>query len=288
MPGVARARGARRGARGRGPSGCRVSSGCVGGRTLTAAGLRGTQYLVTSARSSPSSAAPRPRVIAVLGMHRSGTSWLAGSLEEMGVELGEVSTADPHNRRGNRESKELMVLHDSVLGDNDGSWKRPPRRREWYAERRAALSDYVARMDAAHALWGFKDPRALLLLTEWRRRVPHLEHVGIYRHPLAVHRSLESRNPRFDRARAVKLWVAYNEALVAECARAPFPLLRFDVPPRELDAQLAAAARALGLAAREAAFFDYSLVHHEPDADAAVPWRCRRLWKALEEHRLRP
>lgn len=231
--------------------------------------------------------AARPRVIAVLGMHRSGTSWLAGSLQEMGVELGEVSTADPHNRKGNRESKELMVLHDTVLGDNDGSWKKPPKRREWSEERRAAMADYITRMDAEHALWGFKDPRALLLWDEWLRQIPHVERVGIYRHPLAVHRSLESRNPRFDKGRSVKLWAAYNEALVAELERAPFPLLRFDVAPRDLDAQLRAAAAALGLPAQDAAFFDDSLVHQD-EAEASVPWACRKLWTALEAHRLRP
>lgn len=220
-------------------------------------------------------------------MHRSGTSWLAGSLQEMGVELGEVSEADPHNLKGNRESKELMALHDAVLGDNDGSWKKPPKRRVWSEERCAALADYVRRMDADHALWGFKDPRALLLFDEWRRRVPHLERVGIYRHPLAVHRSLHARNERFDQKRSIKLWAAYNEALVAELERAPFPLLRFDVAPRELDAQLRAAARALELPATEAGFFDDALVHQD-EADAAVPWACRALWKALEAHRLRP
>ena len=89
-----------------------------------------------------SEAAPS-RVLAVLGMHRSGTSWLAGSLEEMGVALGEVSTADPHNRKGNRESPELMALHDGVLRGNDGSWKRPPRRRVWTAEQSRALAEYV-------------------------------------------------------------------------------------------------------------------------------------------------
>jgi hypothetical protein len=220
-------------------------------------------------------------------MHRSGTSWLAGSLQEMGVELGEVSEADPHNLKGNRESKELMALHDAVLGDNDGSWKKPPKRRDWSAERRAVLAGYIGRMNATHELWGFKDPRALLLFDEWRSQVPHIERIGIYRHPLAVHRSLHSRNERFDQGRSVKLWAAYNEALVAELERAPFPLLRFDVAPAELDAQLRAAAAALELPASEAGFFDDSLVHQD-EAEAALPWRCKKLWKALEAHRLRP
>jgi hypothetical protein len=227
------------------------------------------------------------RVVAILGMHRSGTSWLAGSLEEMGVALGEVSTADPHNQKGNRESPELMALHDRVLRRNDGSWKRPPKQRGWSPEESAELVAYVERMDAAYPLWGFKDPRALLLIHEWMLRVPHMERVGIYRHPLAVHRSLNARNPRFHRARSVKLWAAYNAALVAEHQRSPFPVLRFDVAPADVNAQLRAVAAGLSLPASEASFFDDSLVHQNED-EPKIPWRCRKQWAYLEGVRLRP
>ncbi len=233
-------------------------------------------------------AAP-PRVLAVLGMHRSGTSWLAGSLESLGVELGEVSTSDPHNRRGNRESPELMALHDAVLRANDGSWKRPPRRAVWDASQSAALAAHVARMDAAYALWGFKDPRALLLLDEWLRQVPRLERVGIYRHPRAVHRSLAARDARFTPRRAVRLWRAYVERLVAEHRRAPFPILAFDVGPDELDAQLRAVAGLLHLPVAEGAtFYDPELVHQAGAARESVPWSCRRLMAYLDAERLRP
>jgi len=42
--------------------------------------------------------------VAILGMHRSGTSCLAGSLQELGLYLGEVYDQNPHNPRGNREN----------------------------------------------------------------------------------------------------------------------------------------------------------------------------------------
>src|SRR5439155_26061425 len=107
---------------------------------------------VTSARS-----AHVTRVVAILGMHRSGTSWLTGSLEEAGLYLGDVRTESKHNPKGNRESEVLQNLHESVLEDNGGSWRKPKWPNVWSDERRAELKRYIAQVD--HKLWGFKDPR---------------------------------------------------------------------------------------------------------------------------------
>lgn len=231
---------------------------------------------------------PPPRRHAVLGMHRSGTSWLAGSLQEQGLELGEVSTGDPHNAKGNRESKALMALHDAVLAESGGSWKNPPARAAWSDARRAELAAFVASMDRDYAQWGFKDPRALLLWDEWLRVAPGVARVGIYRHPGAVHRSLAARGGRFDADRSARLWAAYNDRLVAEHRRSPFPLLRFDGPRDDLFAGLDRVARDWGLphADRPCTFFDEALVHAGAEA-AAVPRACRALWDELESRRLR-
>ena len=58
------------------------------------------------------------RVIAILGMHRSGTSCLTGSLQEAGLELGEHHTWNPYNRKGNRENQDFVDLHDAILAAN--------------------------------------------------------------------------------------------------------------------------------------------------------------------------
>ena len=64
--------------------------------------------------------------ILILGMHRSGTSCLAGSLQEAGLYLGEVNTTAPHNAKGNRESRTIVALHDGLLQANGGAWDAPP------------------------------------------------------------------------------------------------------------------------------------------------------------------
>lgn len=218
-------------------------------------------------------------------MHRSGTSWLAGSLQELGLEMGEVSTKDPHNAKGNRESPVLMEIHEGVLKDSEGSWKRPPKTARWSEARRAALAAHIADMDARFkGGWGFKDPRALLVLDEWLRQAPRLARVGIFRHPHAVHGSLSARSDRFDESRSFDLWCAYNERLVAEHRREPFPLLQFDVSADELFHGLAHVAEHLELpqAQRGSAFFDPSLVHNDAAGAEPVPRRCRELWAYLE------
>ena len=222
-------------------------------------------------------------------MHRSGTSWLAGSLQEKGLELGEVSTREAHNPKGNRESAVVMALHDAVLADNGGSWKRPSWPNRWSEPRRAELAAFIAEMNRDYPLWGFKDPRALLALDEWLRQVPDLVRVAIYRHPLAVHRSLASRSDRFDEKRSLGLWTAYNTRLVEELRRSPCALLRFDVPTPELLAGLDRVARDLRLPLADApsTFFERDLVHSHAGDPEPVPRSCRALWDELESRRLR-
>ena len=60
------------------------------------------------------------RLIAVLGMHRSGTSYLAGSLQEAGLILGDCHTWNKHNEKGNRENQKFVDLHDAILEANVG------------------------------------------------------------------------------------------------------------------------------------------------------------------------
>src|SRR5690349_2140036 len=74
------------------------------------------------------------RVICVLGMHRSGTSCLAGSLEQQGLFLGDVNTSAPWNKRGNRERFDVMNLQEDVLKGSGGSWEQPPSAVEWSPE----------------------------------------------------------------------------------------------------------------------------------------------------------
>jgi hypothetical protein len=185
------------------------------------------------------------RVVCVLGMHRSGTSCLAGSLEQQGLFLGDVNTAAPWNKRGNRESFEMMDLQAAILEASGGSWDRPPDAVEWRPEHFAQARQILAR-HAGWPLWGFKDPRTLLTLEGWRALVPDLALVAIFRHPLGVAQSLERRN-NFDVESALTLWKTYNERLVELHEGAPFPLVSFDEEGDVLQHKLRKAGELIGL-----------------------------------------
>ena len=214
-------------------------------------------------------------------MHRSGTSWLTGSLQESGLELGEVNTAARHNLKGNRENVFLQELHEAVLRDNGGSWRTPTWPNTWSRKRRRQLSRHIASMSRQHSMWGFKDPRALMLLDEWHDHVGDLIRVGVYRHPAAVFRSLHARHDDFTEDEALALWRTYNERLLEEHRRAPFTVLRFDVDPPTLRSQLDAVIEELGLpGARQDGFFDEQLVHNRAADD--VPAAVGDVWQQLE------
>lgn len=201
-------------------------------------------------------------------MHRSGTSSLAGSLEEAGLHLGEVVTRADHNPKGNRESLAIRDLNDRLLEHNDGAWDQPPASIIWDDDFRTQRATVIA-AHAADWRWGFKDPRTLLTLAFWQEALPDLALVGTFRHPLAVAASLERRN-QIPTETGLALWTAYNDRLLAAHERAPFPVLSFDLPADEYHAGVTAMAAALDLPGQPG-FFTEELRHHGPIDDAALP-----------------
>ncbi|MDH3707402.1 MAG: sulfotransferase family protein [Acidimicrobiia bacterium] len=222
------------------------------------------------------------RVIAVLGMHRSGTSCLTGSLQRAGLVLGRHHTWNRHNPKGNRENQDVVELHEDVLAANDGAWDRPPDTVVWHEEHldraRALLAEH-----AHNPNWGFKDPRALLVLDGWNQLVD-LDYVGIFRHPVSVVESLAGRGG-FPRDRALELWLAYNERMLAVHDRAPFPVLSFDVDPDEFHAAVNAAVAELGLNPVSDAdrFFADELRSNTKYREAEVPAEARDTYQRLRD-----
>lgn len=223
------------------------------------------------------------RVLAIVGMHRSGTSCLTGLVEEAGLHLGKVSKWNPHNRRGNQEHAAIVALNDEVLAANGASWDAPPEGLcHWTAEQEARRDALVA-SHIGRQPWAFKDPRTLLTMEGWLAGIPDLAMLGTFRHPLAVARSLVARQGG-DLEAWLDLWCHYNRRLLGLYRRQPFPLVCFDRSQELYLGQVRHALRHCGLPMpTTGVFFDASLRRQAAsDARDPLPEACRDLYQALE------
>jgi hypothetical protein len=240
---------------------------------------------------------PRPkRILCILGMHRSGTSCLTGSLQQGGLFLGKHHEWNEYNRKGNRENQDVVNLNETIFKANGLTWKQPLRPASWkslwqhpapvwqpqHVERALEImAEY-----AEQALWGFKDPRTLMLLKGWKKLVPDIEFVGIYRHPMAVAQSLNKRPAMpVSIEEGLAMWYDYNKALLQQYRRQPFPLLCFDWNEDKFHHQLDILHAQLGLAPIPATerFYTRDLHKQVADTTALLPPKVRALYEQLEE-----
>jgi len=224
--------------------------------------------------------APPVAPVAVIGMHRSGTSCLAGCLEDLGLSLGEVNTAAPHNRKGNRENPRFWPVHDAVLARVGAAWDNPPGEPvAWTAAEIADLRAVLADYDALPTPWGFKDPRATVLLDGWFEVLPELRLTASIRHPLAVAGSLAARNG-YDRDRALHIWSIYNRAVLRWRGLTDFTVIDYDAP--DYEGRVRSVAAGLGLDADAPMPFRAEELNHQRIADPA-PASVADLWAALQD-----
>lgn len=206
--------------------------------------------------------------VLILGMHRSGTSCLAGCLQENGLYLGSVPLkGQKYNPKGNRENRRVRDLNDQLLKFNDGRWNAPPRQLRWTAEHGAIRDIHLASLARQAALhWGIKDPRFLITLPFWQTSRHRFRYVASFRHPLKVAASLNDRNG-LSLQQGVDLWLKYNRALAALLTSTTVLLICFDAPEGEYRDVLKQISDELNLdqACPSAAggFFDRNLRHHD-------------------------
>jgi len=224
-----------------------------------------------------------PGAFIILGMHRSGTSCLAGSLEQAGVFLGGVNKTAPHNAKGNQENLAIMDLHNAILQASGGDWDAPPEVVEWHAEHRLRRDEIIATYPSDE-IWGFKDPRTLLTLEGWLEAMPSARIIGTFRHPNAVAQSLHARN-RFTREKSVALWTNYNTRLLRYQRQLGFDLACFDWPPVTYHQRLNDIFARLSLSQLSLAdsFFEANLRVNHAVPDSKLPKDAAEIYQALIE-----
>jgi hypothetical protein len=236
-------------------------------------------------RDSLTGRAGEPRVITVLGMHRSGTSSLVGSLEEAGLPLGDVrSVGGDSNQKGHREPGELIKLHDDVLITSGGAWHLPPASVAWTPKQQKRRDEFMVTR-AGMPLWGWKEPRTLLVIDGWLEVLPELGMVGTFRHPAVVARSLQRRHGNQTPAMWLDVWLAYNASLLRLAEDRAVPLIDFDLPAEQYQSRLRAIIDELDLQAPgpESEFFEASLRTSQQQAppDLPIPAEVERVYERL-------
>jgi predicted nucleic acid-binding Zn-ribbon protein len=155
--------------------------------------------------------------VIILGMHRSGTSAMAGALQRLGVDFGPAGTPPPDGENPTNACEHLEVVgcHERLLAATRRGWDDPrglPR--NWQAsESTAAIREELAgllRRDfRGSTLWAVKDPRMCRLLPLWLEILADLQcaprFIVVHRPLVEIAASLERRHG-FSPQKTAALW----------------------------------------------------------------------------------
>lgn len=220
-----------------------------------------------------------PTGAVVLGMHRSGTSAVAGFLAKAGFFAGEEADLLPaaeDNPKGFFERADVNALNDHLLEELGGAWDRPPSRAlvaertpAWQADVEAVLAGLYA--GAGDRPLVLKDPRISLLLPAW---LPVLDNrfaiILVDRNPVDIALSVRRRDKR-PLYVALALWQIYCTELLAGLAGWRVLVVRYEEfvadPGRSTQLLLDRLAEALPIqgadAGRAQGFVSGDMHHHQ-------------------------
>lgn len=242
--------------------------------------------------------------ILVVGMHRSGTSAVAGALERLGVSLGpELVPAAGDNPKGYFEHAPVVGIHEQLFRDLGRWWYDPrPLPQGWLetpAARRAqeALCARLRGDFQGQAVWAVKDPRTCRFLPLWDQALARLDMAAsallVVRDPAQVCASLAARNG-FGTELGELLWLRHvvdavrgtagrNRAVLGyeQLVAAPGPAIGAALQRLRVELPMPQAGRAQALEG----FVDASFQHHAkaPPTDAmAQAGLAQRLFTALD------
>ena len=177
---------------------------------------------------------PRSALL-VLGMHRSGTSAVTGALRLCGAWLGEeteLTGANVENPHGFWERRDMRQICDRLLHTAGADWWKVARfdpdaiPHAILVEQRREFGKVISALDE-HETWVVKEPRLCLLLPVLRDYITDPVCIHIFRNPLEVARSLQTRNG-FGIAAGLALWEAYNCHALSASENLPRVLVSYE------------------------------------------------------------
>lgn len=178
------------------------------------------------------------RCIITLGMHRSGTSALTGTLQQLGVHLGsDLMPPAASNAKGHFEHLQVYETHERLLRQLGSSWDDiRPLPEGWLASPAAlnAREDLISLLKrdlCGSGLWAVKDPRICRLLPLWQQVLEAISCTPSYliawREPEEVALSLKSRNG-FHPEKSVFLWAVHLLDTLRMIGSQPHYIVRYE------------------------------------------------------------
>jgi hypothetical protein len=180
---------------------------------------------------------PVKKTVVVLGMHRSGTSAVAGVLHALGVNMGTGSGGESwvgkhwSNPTGHFENSEFVGLDYRILGGDATGIRGRPRWEDVSARAPQFSSEAKALVERSEAeMWGWKDPWTVLTLDVFLPFLKSPFFVFVRRPRQEVIASLRKRSTAQDEEIA-NLFDLYEQRL-AELKRSlsAYPVLEIDYP----------------------------------------------------------
>lgn len=149
-------------------------------------------------------------IVIVLGMHKSGTTLVAQTLSESGIDMG-VSCHDEYPRCKYEDPQAQVICRDILYAGNRRHSLDAP---SSYNDRASEIRDYVKRQSGGN--WGIKVPDMTLCYDQWRDILPFHRVIGVRRNLDGVmSHYMRRRNNRPERGLVAYTWHMYNTMLRA-------------------------------------------------------------------------
>lgn len=163
--------------------------------------------------------------VIILGMHRSGTSMLAGICSKLGVMMGQnlIMGDTPQQPTGYYEDQEFVDLNGQILREAGGGWEKPPSLeaiKKAGKDKAELIKEIISKRDKAYPIWGWKDPRTCLTLKCYLPYLNNPKIIVILRDKDAIISSLVKRETdkkgrrRVSYEQALSLVNAYQDAIL--------------------------------------------------------------------------
>ena len=172
----------------------------------------------------------------VLGMHRSGTSTVAGILHLHNIIMGTYQNFWPRplkqNPKGFYENYDFRKVNDTILKHSDynvKSYSPDIPSIILHDKIKLKMSKIIKNYSSTYIDWGWKDPRTCLTIFQWIEVIESLNLknqvriIFVSRKAISVARSLKKRN-NLSLEIGLSLWEAYSKKALQFCENSDLPI----------------------------------------------------------------